>query len=318
MTTFDYPITSSPYKINSTGYTIRQFSVRNPTAYPIYINISSFTPTKDKFDYLIQPNTSVFVSSAIETKEMVIVPATVVVKDTVLVVTVSDTADQQPTGMPQFTPQFTTSVLGYPFIIPTGATGINNLPSFTVDKFLPVFFTLDIPTVGLNRTPFLLRDFSTPIGVFPQNGGVVSYLPNLIPKTLLPSIEVTIATAFPVTINAIQSPQPFDDTYLPFRGLYQIDHTQNLSFYYAVKPPASIFSFSLLPLTGTAYNVTLNLSVNAGENIITANFVGNTSVLIYLIKPKIILGNELIFYKAVVTNNHATQDALVSPQLAPV
>lgn len=302
MTTFDYSLDSSPKTITP-GFTIKQFTVENPSSYPIYVNISGLAPTVSVFDYIVQPN-STYISP--EFTNSVICFVTSIVNDKIAKISLDSVGGKPSSNIPYKNYQFVGAFPGYPVTI-TDTNGFVNLPPFTVNDFDNILCLLS--GVPGNNASFALSMFYTIqnlgytsfIGYFPRMGGVINFSPPKIPAIFTPSLSMSNNPFLPVTnavyeFNVIKTAESFDDVLVP-EMLYQSFSVvgQTISLYFPVD--AGFFVYEALVTASATSLVDISIDIWIGSNYVVGadniliasySFTGNavTPDYTYIVSPK--------------------------------
>jgi len=319
MLEFLYTVTVTPYTITP-NFRIKQFIISNPTPFPIYIATSGFIPTRDRFDFMCQPNTN-YVSTSIDAELLTIVSAGLELSKFVSSVRVFDTSDHNPAIVPQTTAQFVPTS-NYPVT----KSDLSSLPTILIDKFQNIFFTCGRNDNVANASPYILTVNGNRIGIFGQNGGVIAYAPTAIPTTLNPNlIGISgVSVPAPYTLNVFQTTDLIDYTFNPPLGLVgALAGGGTGTAYLSGIPPGIIFSLELQPVGAGVpdphpYDVTVTLLVNepfSGNydyKLFEGRFTGSLGIVvttrIFTIPPRIFLLSEYNGLKCLIKNNHATLD----------
>lgn len=320
-----YRLTTTQLNIRET-FDIRQIVVKNPTAFPVYINISSAIPTRDRFDYLVQSH-STFVSPMMQTKFITVSVVNTNLPVTDVEIIVSDTIQLEAANIPQVTAQFVSSFPGYPFTLNGITGGTISLPSINLDKFQTIFFTMK--EWGDSSWPIAFIDDSTngiPFGGFNQNGGVVSYTPKQIPTTLFPRLFFQSSDGFTRTVNNSNINVFTSSDYIeqqfnppPSGALLNIDTPYPWGLIHYIHQPGYILSVLATDTTQFG-SVVLNLTMQAiireanqiDVELFNRTFTNTvTPPYKYLINPRLRMVGSNAALKINLTNNTPANGCIV-------
>lgn len=244
MTGFDYSIDKAFITIQP-GFSIKQFVVNNPSAYPVYINRSGALPNSAKADHTVQAN-STFISPAIDTSIITIVSTVDASK--VASVTVYDNFDKEPTNIPYRTYQFVSAFPNYPVTI-NSLSEFSNLPEIDVSSFDNILLLLSA-NAGVNQSETAFSFNMIPVvnnnvvgdflaGFMPHTGGILSFSPPVVPAIYRPGIFYTVDPFAISTVdyifNVVKTPETFSSVVTPAFTYKQYSSlAQTYTFYFGL------------------------------------------------------------------------------------
>lgn len=328
-----YILTASQLNIRE-AFDIKQIVVRNNSAYPVYVNDSSAVPNRNRFDYIAQPN-STFISPALNTKFITVATNALNLPINDIEIIVSDTVDLEAANIPQTTQQFVSLLAGYPVVISQLAN--QALPTITIDKFQNLFFSVYPKINGSGAIePSLLsvayNGYSLANNYFggaDKTGGVISFIPQVVPNVITPAIDFPVAQAANFyEVNVFTTNELIDATVLPiitggFFSNSDPNPTSQVVYSYII-PPAVIISVSVLEASGllpVTVNLDVKIEVSTGffKELYSANYTNTfTPNRTYALRPKLFLTNEISFAKITMTHHTSSTNYIVYVNMIPV